>query len=658
MKESKVIKGIKFREVGESRRGARYPEGKDRAERRLSAILSADVESYSRLMNQDEPGTIRTLQNYRLIIATHVESFHGRIVDSSGDNILAEFASAVDAVEAAVEIQKDLKKRNSELPEEGRMIFRIGVNLGDIVSEGDNIYGDSVNIAARIETLSQGGGICISGTVYDQVSNKLGLKYEYLGKRNFKNLPDPISVYRVYLTPSESSPKKTKQKMGVIRYFRKSLLVIILLMILAVTGIITWQLNKPSEDSTLFPGNELGQNLSSPSQEIPSIAVLPFINMADPGQDYLINGITENIITVLSKTPGLLVINQNALFLYKEKEIDIKTVARELGVGFILQGSLQQFEDQIRISTQLINTENGELLWAERYDRTVQDIFALQDEITLKIITALNIRLTKGERSGLLVKGTDNLNAYLKLLQGMELMRSKTPMDNLKAREIAEEVISLDPGYAGGYILQAMTYLREARGESNTSSSLALDRAYQLAQDAIKIDPDDVMAHMIKGNVYLRKDEFEKAITEWEAVVSINSNSSEGLLALGRIRLWEGKPEEAISLFEEVQKREPFPGRGVRLPMGRAYFFAGKPEKALLIFQNIADKHKDNIEVLIDSIACHAEMGQLDEARVLADRVLQINPDFTIAGFTEKLKYQDPSYKKKYIELLRNTGLK
>ena len=363
--------------------------------RKLAAILSADVVGYSRLIGEDEETTVRTLSTYRDVISSFIKDHKGRVVDSPGDNILAEFVSVVEAVRCAWDIQEEIRARNRELSENRRMIFRVGINLGDVIEEGGRIYGDGVNIAARLEGLAEEGGICISGTVYDHIKNKLPFKCENQGENIVKNIKDPIRVYKVLM-------------------------------------------EKVVDDLIL------DKKLDLPKK--PSIAVLPFANMSgDPKQEYLSDGITEEIITGLSKIPKIFVIARNSTFTYKGAPVKVQKVSQELGVQYVLEGSVRKAGNRIRISAQLVEAIIGHHLWAERYDRDLGDIFALQDEITMKILTALQVKLTEGQQALVFSKGTDNLEAYLNWLQAHEYWLSLNEDDNTLARQLAEEAIALDP---------------------------------------------------------------------------------------------------------------------------------------------------------------------------------------------------------------------
>ena len=342
--------------------------------RKLTAILSADVQGYSRLMGDNEAETVRTLTAYREAIASLIGDYYGRVVDSPGDNLLAEFPSVVQAVECAIEIQRNLNAWNAELPDKRKMEFRIGINLGDVIEEGERIYGDGINIAARLEGLAEGGGICISGTVYDQVMNKLDLKYEYLGEHSVKNIANRIRVYKIPVR-FESCPN--------------------------------------GED----PETKISEDFQIPDK--PSIAVLPFDNMSgDPEQEYFSDGLTEDIITALSKVPRLFVIARNSTFTYKGNPIKIQQVSQELGVKYVLEGSVRRVGNRVRITAQLIDAIAGNHLWADRYDRELKDIFDLQDEITMKILTALRVKLTEGEQALLYDRGAGNLDSFMKYLEG------------------------------------------------------------------------------------------------------------------------------------------------------------------------------------------------------------------------------------------------
>ncbi|MBW2305999.1 MAG: adenylate/guanylate cyclase domain-containing protein [Deltaproteobacteria bacterium] len=366
--------------------------------RKLIAILSADVKGYSRLMGEDEVATVRTLTVYREMMAKLIRQHQGRVVDSPGDNLLAAFASVMDAVECAVDIQRGLKARNAELPENIKMEFRIGINLGDVIEEGDQIYGDGVNIAARIESLAEAGGICISGTSYDQIENKLSLGYEYLGEHALKNIANPIRVYRVQMEPGAEASGVSREKRSEPIQWRCATLVMVAVLVLGTEAAALWNYYlRPSPHPVKIASDE---KLGFPLLEKPSIAVLPFENMSgDPKQEYLADGITENIITVLSKISEIFVIARNSVFTYKKRPVKVQQVSKDLGVRYVLEGSVQKVGNRVRITVQLIDAATGHHLWAEQYDQYMKGLFSLQDEITQKIVVALQVKLKEGEEA-------------------------------------------------------------------------------------------------------------------------------------------------------------------------------------------------------------------------------------------------------------------
>jgi TolB-like protein/class 3 adenylate cyclase len=464
--------------------------------RKLTAILSADVKGYSRLIGEDEEGTIRTLNTYKEAMSNLIQQQRGRVVDAPGDNVLAEFGSVVDAVRCAVDVQKEFKNRNAQLPENRRMEFRIGVNLGDVVEDGEQIFGDGVNIAARLEGLSEAGGVCISGTAYDQVENKLSFGYEYLGEQTVKNIAKPVRVYRVLMEPEEAG-KMIGEKKAKPRQWKNAAIGLMVFVIVIITAFIIWKLYTPpasqkevtpkekievsqtekaptvappsadvspkekvmpptpekvSKTITPFPTVDKAdpKKMALPLPDKPSIAVLPFVNMSeDPKQEFLSDGITENIITALSKGTRLFVISRQSTFFYKGKPVKVKQVSEELGVRYVLEGSVQRSGDRIRINAQLIDALTGHHIWAEKYDRDLKDLFAVQDEVTLKILKAMQVKMMVGEEAALTQqwKCSENLECWLKWLEAARYSEQMTIEGNNMARRKTEEILALCPGH-------------------------------------------------------------------------------------------------------------------------------------------------------------------------------------------------------------------
>ena len=361
--------------------------------RKLTAILSADVKGYSRLLGEDELGTIRTLNAHKEVMANLIQQHRGRVVDAPGDNLLAEFGSVVDAVHCAVEIQKELKIKNSELQENRRMEFRIGVNLGDVVEEKDKIFGDGVNIAARLESLAEAGGVCISGTVFDQVRNKLDLGYEYLGEQTVKNIALPVRVYKVLMEPEAAGKVVGEKEPRPTKWGWKTVAVVAVMVLVAVGLIWNFYLRRPQIEHARV------DKMVLPLPDRPSIAVLPFVNISgDPEQAYFADGMTEDLITDLSKVAGLFVIARNSTFVYRGKTTDIREVAKTLGVRYVLEGSVRRRGAEVRVNAQLIDATTGGHVWADRYDGDLKNIFAFQDKVTRNVVAALAVEFTKDYR--------------------------------------------------------------------------------------------------------------------------------------------------------------------------------------------------------------------------------------------------------------------
>ena len=619
--------------------------------RKLTAILSADVEGYSRLMGDDEDATVRTITAYRKLMATLIEQHRGRVVDSPGDNLLAEFSSVVDAAQCAVEIQQVLKAKNSELPENRRMEFRIGINLGDVIEEGERIYGDGVNIAARVEGLAEGGGICISGSAYEQVENKLALGYEYIGEHSVKNIAKPVRVYRV---PME--PRVSREKRAGLRRWQRPAVVCIAVLIVGAVAVTIWNYYlRPSP-----PPMEVAsvEKMAFPLPKKPSIAVLPFVNMSgDPKQEYFSDGITEDLITDLSKVSGLFIIARNSVFQYKGKPVDVKNIGRELGVRYLLEGSVRRAEGKVRINAQLIDATTGGHLWAERYDRDLRDIFALQDEVTQRIVTALLVKLTEDEQERVVGKGTDSLEAYDCSLRGLDYFYRFTKEANAQARVMFERAIDLDPEYALAYSWLGFTHWMEwAFGWSQDPQSL--EQAFELAQRATSLDDSVFAAHSLLGKVHLWKKQHDQAIAELEKTIALNPNYADGLAGLGEILCFAGRAEEAIAVLEKAIRLNPIPPVWYFHSLGHAYFLTGHYRKGITALKRVLNRNPNFWPARIYLAGSYVGLGQEEEAHAEAAEVLRINPNFSLEAGGQRLPYKDQAVLERLGDILRKAGLK
>jgi adenylate cyclase len=623
----------------------------ERAKRKISAILNADVKGYSRLMSQDEEATVETLKQHRLTISGLVSDHRGRVVDSPGDNILAEFASVVDATRCAVEIQKTLKGKNEALPDDRKMEFRIGVNLGDVIEDEARIYGDGVNIAARLEGLAEGGGICISGTAFDQVKNKLPVGYQYLGKQEVKNILDPVRAYKLLMEPvavgkviGEKEPKQTKWGWKAV-----AAAAVLALVVGGLAWNFYWRAPK------IEPASR--EKMAFPLPGKPSIAVLPFVNMSgDPNEEYFSDGITEEIITALSKIPHLFVISRQSTFTYKGEPVKVKQVSEELGVRYVLEGSVRKAGEKVRITAQLIDAITGYHLWAERYDRDLKDLFALQDEITLRIISALQVKLV-GVETGLSVKGTGNLDAYLKLLQSREQSARFTKEGNILARRYAEEAIALDPKYAGAYLRLSATYIMDSRYGTTESTEESLRRAEECVQKALALDDSSGEAHAFLGRIYLSQRLYGKAIAEGERALALDPNSDFVQAALAFSLYYDGRFEEAVAIYQSAIRLNPLPAWYYTV-LGASYFQLGRYEEAISEYKKALHRTPDSTMPRLGLAATYSLMDREKEAQYEAAEVLSIDPKFSLENFARPLLFKNQSDLDRYIDALRKAGLK
>jgi adenylate cyclase len=608
--------------------------------RKLTALLSADVKGYSRLMREDEAATVHTLKEYREIMGECIQQHHGRVVDSPGDNILAEFGSVVDAVRCAVEIQEELKARNAKLPGNRKMEFRIGINLGDVIQEEECIYGDGVNIAARVEGLAEGGGICISGTVYEHVKDKLSFGYEYLGEQTVKNIPEPVRVYRV-LIEAEAAGKVIGEK-GLRRWQWAALAAVVL--VVGVVAAAFWYFyfspSVPHEKTASITKPAI------PLAERASIAVLPFQNLSgDQEQEYFSDGITNDVITDLSKFRGLFVIASNTVFTYKGKPVNIKEVSQELGVRY-----------EVRINAQLIDATTGHHLWAERYDRDISDLFSVQDEMVQTIVATLAIKVDAAERARAMRKDTDSLEAYDYALRGKEFISRLNRAANLKAREMFEKAIELDSGYASAYTGIGWTYYIAAAALWTEFPLQAMEKAMAYGQKALSIGEPDASTYALIGSVHLRLEKYDLAISELQQAIELNPNHARSYMQLGTIMLFSGRTDEAIQLLQTGLRFHPNTDSNNFGRLGLAYYLKGKYEDAIRILERGLGRNPNNAWIHIGLAAAYAQAGRSEEARRSAEMAEKLHPFFEVdSSFS---LFRNPPDRDKILEGLRKAGLK
>jgi adenylate cyclase len=624
--------------------------------RKLTAVLSADAVEYSRLMAEDEAATVKTIASYREIMSSLIKQHRGRVVDSPGDNMLAEFSSVVDAVQCAVAVQNEIQTKNADLPDNRRMEFRIGVNLGDVIDEEDRLYGDGVNIAARLESLADPGGICVSKTAFDQIETKLPLGYEYLGEQSVKNIPKPVGAYRVLMKP-DAAGKVIGEKRFLGRFSRRAALAAIVILVAVAGGLIGWNIYL-QQSKKVEPASVEKMAFALPDK--PSIAVLPFENLSgDPKQDYFSDGLTDQISSTLSRFRSLFVISSSSTSIYKGKPVKIQKVAEDLGVRYVLEGSVQRSADRIRITAQLIDATTGHHIWSQRYDREQKEIFAVQDDITLEITKALQADVMSGEQARHWQKNhTRNLEAWEKWLQGDEYFFRFTKEDNATARRLFEEAIVSDPEYAFAYVMLGWTYWWDARFGWVDSRAESFKMAGKYAQKGMELNDTLDNAYLLIGGVYFYQGQHEKAIAEVERAIALNPNGANNYIGMAGMVGGLGRWDESIELAKKAIRLHPNAPAHFYHFLGRAYFMTGQYDEAIATLKKILHNNRKYLPAHAFLAACYSSLDRHAEATVAADEVRRINPKFNLESYAKTLPYKNKADIDRYIAALRKAGLK
>jgi adenylate cyclase len=578
--------------------------------RRLAAVLAADVVGYSRLMEADEAGTLARLNTVRLeLIDPAIANCKGRIVKTTGDGILVEFQSVTEALRCAVDFQERMARRNRDMSASRALLYRIGINLGDVIVEEGDIFGDGVNVAARLESIAEPGGICISGAVYDQVGDRLPIVYEDLGEQQVKNISRAIRVYKVLLNGQTSAPTK------------------------------------------------VATEHASPTVSVrnPSIAVLPFVNMSgDPEQEFFADGLTEDIITELSRFRQLLVISRNAVFVHKGKPIKSQQIAREFGVDYIVEGSVRKAADRVRVTVQLIDGETEIHLWGERYDRKLEDIFAIQDEVTSAIAATLFGRIEAARHDQVQRKPTENMAAYEYVLTGKVLHHRSNRESNAEAILMLNRAIDLDPNYAHAHAWKAcvtgQAWLHGWCEDADASLQVILDEL----QTALSLDDNDADVHRILAALKLNFNEHDKAAYHQNRALSLNPNSDLIVVQQGEVLTWLGRPEEGIEWIRRAMRLNPYHPERFWSHLGRAQYTARAYADAIESFSKpTAPDHTHHAFLAASS----AQLGNRVAAIAHAREVLQRKQDFTVSSYLQALHYQQPSDTEHVREGLLKAGL-
>jgi adenylate cyclase len=611
--------------------------GTEPFDRKLAAILYADVAGYSRLTGEDEDATHRTLSEYLDFIAKTIAKHRGQVMHYAGDAVLAKFDAVVDALSAAVTIQKELKGRNQDLPHEQKVQFRIGVNLGDVIEDRSDIYGDGVNVAARLEGVAEPGGICISESVHTTVGQKLALEYEPLGEQQVKNIAKPVRTYRVVLDAAEQGSANEEVSRG--RKVSQRLTVAATVVVLvALAG---W-LASPGPWAPSLERSP-GEVVTTTLPDKPSIAVLPFSNLsADPEQEYFAEGMSEDLITDLSKLSGLFVIARNSTFTYKGRSVDVRQVADELGVRYVLEGSVRRAGDQVRINAQLVDANTGGHLWAERYDGELTDVFALQDKVTSQVIDALAIVLTPAEEAQRATSETPSSDAYDAFLKGWAHYLQRTPDHYVKARGYFERAIEIDPNYSRAYAALASVYWKAYFERWYPALEMdrytARDRARKYL-DSAGTNPTS-LAHQVASYMNLWRGRWDEAVVEGQRAVDRDPNDADSHVTLAEMYIYAGNPHPALHLITKAQRLDPHNQGYHAFLSGLAQFGMEQFDAAVASLERALELNPE-LWLLRDEFgpqrcapcrplaAAYAYLGRKQEAQAVAYRDVDL-PTFTV----------------------------
>ena len=577
-------------------------------------MLALDVAGYSRLMGADEEGTLARLKALRkTLVDPTIAAHRGRIVKTTGDGMLVEFASAVDAARSAIEVQRGMAERNAGVPQQIRLEFRIGVHVGDIIIDENDIFGDGVNIASRLEGVAEPGGVCISDDAQRQIRGKIDIAFGDMGPQVLKNIAEPMRSWRFLLEESTSAKRS----------------------------------EKPSSEPAL---------LTLPDK--PSIAVLPFQNMSgDPEQDYFCDGLVEDIITTLSKLAGLRVIARNSTFVYKGRSVDIREAAKQLGVRYVLEGSVRKSGNRIRITAQLIDAQDGTHLWAERYDRAMDDIFAVQDEITLVLATEMQVKLTEGEHARLHYTTTTNVEAWTCWVQGMSHHRQAVTKEAQgQARFFWEKALALDPASASLNAELGLLHSLDARFGWWDDRETAIEKALAYVDRALEIDPKNADAYTASSLILLFQQQHDKAVAAARKAVELAPGAADTAELGSHVLAASGYPEEAVVLGEKAMTLSPNYPAVYLGTLGNAYRLSGRTEQAIETFQAY---HARNPGFgLTDIVIAYQQTGRPEEARRAAEQLLAARPNFTVAAwFKTQFSRRDTAQVEADAAALRAAGL-
>jgi adenylate cyclase len=628
-------------------------------ERKLAAIFAADVAEYSRLMGLDEVGTLRRLHAYRAILDRLVAAHRGRIFNTAGDSVVADFASAVDAVECAVAVQAAIEKENADRPAAEQMRFRIGIHLGDVIVHGDNLFGDGVNIAARLQGLADPGAICLSGTIRDQIGSRLPIGLTTLGEQRVKNIAEPVRAFRIGGAPVRGSLLAGPRGRAAISARMLALAAVALIM---AAGAGWWLWHRGHPEPWPLQAESTSAQVQPSSAPRLSIVVLPFANLSnDPQEEYFVDGITEDLTTDIARIQGSLVISRNTAFTYKGKPIDAKQIGRQLGVRYVLEGSVRRSGHQARINVQLVDAETGAHLWAERFDRDIGDLFSVQNEITARIARSLESQLAIAEAR----RPTDNPDALDYLLRGRAVLtRPISKENNDEAVKLFETALALDPGAAEAAAWLSVALTVRVTDELSTDPDADLQRAERLAAQALETSPNNAMPHYAKGQVLRAQSRCREAIPEFERSIALDRSRAPAYAHVGWCKFLTGSADEAVPYFEHAIRLSPY-GPGIAPWYGRLgviHLLQGHTDQALLWLEKANGENARLAFVHAYLAAGYALDGDGERARVELGEAQRLNKAYSSLASVEKsIWFDEPKIRalaeRTYFPGLRRAGI-
>jgi adenylate cyclase len=623
--------------------------------RKLSAILAADVVGYSRLMGVDEEGTLERFKAHRAeLIDRKIAEHQGRIVKTTGDGLLVEFSSVVDAVRCAVEIQRDMAERNAGLPQDRRIDFRIGINLGDIIVDGDDIYGDGVNVAARLEALAEPGGICVSRTVCDHVQDKLSFAFEDMGDQRVKNIARPVHVMRVVLDATMPTAPMV-QVAGIVapRFSRRRLWLgaLAVLLVLAIGGATSWHLG--------YWRGALPAASNAAGSDRPSIAVLPFANLGgDMPRDALADGLTEDVVAELAMVSGLFVASRNAAAQYKGEAVDIAKAGRGMGVRYVLEGSVRRVGDDIRVIAQLIEVATGEHIWAGRYDQPFGEALKAQDEIIEAMTTQLVVEMRRNDLLLTRRKPPQALQPYDYYLLGRDANARDDFQGLADASALFGKALAADARYAPAIGGLALVYFKEFYLHRGTlRGDAALARVFDTGQRSLAIDPASAGAYYAIATTYLFRHQFSEAIEILRKIIARTADDADLQARLGEVYAFAGEPAKAVETLQRIMRLNPYYPPGVLAYLGRAQLMLGRLDEAAFAAETCASRAPEYRPCFEVEAVAYAEKGMADKAASAVAQLRRADPEFTLATAPAVMPFQQPGDLARFLDGLRKAGL-